>query len=262
MDLSSQIKRFRLLDKMSKNCNNYIYNIQQHPLTPELYNENLFNYGHNIAECDHNILDDWNCIKSLLPIDDTTKNAIDIGTKWGEWIRPMEPFFDLIYCFEPNLENINMISHNCNVSKLRLYKCCAGELYANSIYIDKKRKIVNNITLPIDFVNPKDIVLIRICANGNELQVIKGALKTILKYKPIIIVQYFEFKKGEALHFLFEIGMQLVTKLQNYYVFNWAIDESFVEYVEFNKELSESYEIDEIDNNDDVFTECLINEET
>lgn len=223
--------------------------INQHPLTIELHKENLFNYGHNIAEYDPTIIDDWNCIKTLLPAN--PKHAIDIGTKWGEWTRSMESTFDLIYCFEPNMENINMIKHNCILRKLQIYNCYAGKTYGNTIYT-RKKILKRKITIPIDYINPVDVDLIRISANGNELAVIKGAIKTIIKYKPIIIIQHFT----EAFSFLFDIGMQLVTKLQNdYYILNWEISD----YPEINKELDELY--NDIDNSTEIInipTECLI----
>lgn len=228
----SKIRHVKILNELAKNHVNYIRKVHQHPLTPNLYKENLFNYGKSVKKYDPVMANEWKLISSLLkPLVPST--AIDIGTKLGEWARIMEPNFDLIYCFEPNLENIKLISQNCILNKLRIYNCCSGSSFGNTTYTNpKQKKEYKSVTLPIDYIHPINVNLIRISAGGRELDVVKGATNTILKYKPIVIIQF----NTEALQYLFDLGMQPVTKMKNYYILNWDININTKKYICFNND--------------------------
>lgn len=278
MDLSTHIRKIKYMEKQLRNPNSYIYTVSQHPLVIDFHKENLFNYGGDIQVYNSKIAEDWNCVNALLDKRPSCVNAIEIGTKWGEWTRLLGKRFSLIYCFEPIASQIDMLSYNCVVKKLKVYNCCAGasfksvSMYGTSIYnsntersLKKKSKIRQMRTIPIDKINPDNIDLIRISANGYELPVLKGAIETIRKYKPIIIIQQagldiewrpLESTRNEAMSFLFDIGMHLITKIYNdHYVFDWNPICNIVslnEYLTFNNEdLTDSYEFQGITSDDE-----------
>lgn len=138
------------------------------------------------------------------------KNCIDVGANIGNHSIFFSNFFKKIYSFEPNQNNFRCLENNTeNIKNIEIYNCGLGDrnikktIYINPLNmggssfvyktkIKKKAKIVklDNLINKI-----KDIFLIKIDVEGYEDKVIRGGLKVIKKFRPIILYESFGKKK-------------------------------------------------------------------
>jgi len=131
------------------------------------------------------------------------RNCIDIGAHYGLMSYHMSERFENVYSFEiePSVRKcleMNMDEFDC--SNVKVYPCGVGE--SNKLvginFAPKGKTFgthINNKALPmieiksIDSFDFKDIDFIKIDAEGYEPFIIDGAIKTIKKYKPIILYE-------------------------------------------------------------------------
>ena len=81
----------------------------------------------------------------------------------------------------------------------------------------------------LDSYEFSDVDLIKIDVEGYELQVVKGAAKTIAQSRPIIILEqrgceiknFGECESGQALRYLDEMGMRRIWKIEHDWVLGW-----------------------------------------
>lgn len=125
-------------------------------------------------------------------------NAIDVGCRDGEFTRYLTWNFNHVYCYD--YRSRVQFPMNINLSKVTHYQCAIGkelsQEYAsgrgnlrNSV-IDKKWIDKKSIRIfPLDYFKLKDINLIKVDVDGMDKEVIEGAIETIKKYKPVIIIE-------------------------------------------------------------------------
>ena len=151
------------------------------------------------------VIFDW--LKINLPAD---KTVIDIGARDGNWFDKInktsnfkeahlfEPIPDIAESTQIKFQNNPRITvHNIALSDvnslLEFYidtKSGAWSgLKKHQHFNSKRYKTINVNVKTVDSFNFKNIGLIKIDSEGNELNIIKGAIDTIKNYKPII---YFE----------------------------------------------------------------------
>ena len=77
----------------------------------------------------------------------------------------------------------------------------------------------------LDSFNFEDVDYIKIDVEGHELKVLKGAINTINKYSPLIVVEengsaekWNKGIKNEALNYLQELGYKIVAQERNDYI--------------------------------------------
>ena len=132
------------------------------------------------------------------------RNAIDIGGHIGIYSAALSEIFN-VTAFEPS--PINYKCYEKNVPNATLHKCGLGNKNEilklsldenntgnNSIVEDIG---VNKIDIPIkrlDDFNFKDIDLIKIDVQGFEEQVLLGSKETIMREKPILIIEVITHK--------------------------------------------------------------------
>lgn len=138
------------------------------------------------------------------------KIIIDIGARHGNWFEKVDAInnYKEAHLFEPipDVANNTQIKfqhnqritvHNIAISNttsiLEFYvdtKSRAWSGLKKHQHLNRKRyKTINVDVRTVDSLNLKNIGLIKIDSEGNELSIIKGGVDTIKKYKPII---YFE----------------------------------------------------------------------
>ena len=170
-------------------------------------------------------------------------HAVDIGANIGKVTNTL---FDMgwkkVTAFEPtpaifaklteNTKDKNVSLHNIGVSnkKGKLFFAMAPwqeEQLTNQVvspgFWNKKKWDIQKIkTVALDDLDLEHIDLLKIDVEGHERQVVKGAEKTIKKFKPIIVIEIsFENKvfdkviskdHGKALDILLSWGYTLYTK--------------------------------------------------
>jgi FkbM family methyltransferase len=161
--------------------------------------------------------------------------SIDVGGNWGAYSYYLYLLKSKIKIFEPNLfcskilKNWAKNKNNINVFNVALSNCegkvdlkipftnkiihhASGTIHDNIKNKESKYfKIVKQSVFrkKLDTYNFKNVKFIKIDAEGHELKVIQGALKTIQKYKPILLVEI------EQRHHLFISIKNLFKKVLN-----------------------------------------------
>jgi len=130
--------------------------------------------------------------------------VVDIGANIGNHAIYFNTFLKpkRIICFEPEPENFGMLQRNINHlsdhSRIDMLRtaigaeagCCSMRTFENNRGM---ARIISNEgdiqALPLDSFDLKDVELIKIDVEGYELEVLKGAEKTINNNRPIIIIE-------------------------------------------------------------------------
>lgn len=157
--------------------------------------------------------------------------AIDVGANVGLWSRHLVEKFDRVIAFEPleqvysclelNVKNlpveINRFALGSVTDKIEMVYDAknTGGSYVSEIgtgSIDIKR---------MDELNLPKFGLLKIDCEGHELEVIKGGEQTILKYKPIVIVEQHPESEYCAASYLKDLGAKQISNVRKDYIFGW-----------------------------------------
>ena len=136
--------------------------------------------------------------------------AIDIGGCYGLISNQMAEFFDTVYSFEPSPEayaclvlnaqdNINTynfgISDQAETNKTLYFTRNDGTNRYEKPSLNnwnrwkRTMKTFSTEVKTLDSLNVKDVDLIKFDVEGHEYLSLQGSLKTIKKYKPVIIME-------------------------------------------------------------------------
>ena len=130
----------------------------------------------------------------------TNATAIDIGCRDGEFTRYLSRTFDKIYCFDYRKRNQFCMNVDVRNNKIFHFACplgaeqtkekASGRGNFRATKLDPKWRHYKPVQIyPLDFFHIKKVSLIKIDVDGMEEEVIKGAMKTIKKSKPVIIIE-------------------------------------------------------------------------
>lgn len=152
-------------------------------------------------------------------------NAVDVGARYGEYTRYLISHFDHVYCFEPRDNVANKFARNVDVSKVSFYPTAIGDqsgtvdMYGGAIGKDgpKEHKHRTRPVHTLDQFDLPDVRYIKIDVEGYELKVLKGAVNTIQKYRPLIVIEqngqderFGHSESGEASQFLINLDYEIV----------------------------------------------------
>lgn len=157
--------------------------------------------------------------------------AVDVGANVGLWSKHLVEKFDRVIAFEPleqvysclelNVKNlpveINRFALGSVTDKIEMVYDAknTGGSYVSEIgtgSIDIKR--MDELDLP-------KFGLLKIDCEGHELEVIKGGEQTILKYKPIVIVEQHPESEYCAATYLKYLGAKQISNVRKDYIFGW-----------------------------------------
>jgi len=135
---------------------------------------------------------------------------IDIGANVGAYTLSLYPFASQVYAFEASRHNLRILKSNRKRNSIKnitvLHRAVHNTnneivaLYVGQDSMYCKGGGVENVkTITIDSfcddIKIKNVAVIKIDIEGNELKALQGARKTINRFKPIIIC---EFNAGTA----------------------------------------------------------------
>lgn len=159
-----------------------------------------------------------------------TRNVIQAGGNVGLYAKEYSKFFNNVYTFEPEYLNFKCLNLNATEKNIFKYQCCLGfnsdpvklniSDYLNSrwkIREHTKGKVIDTLeganvggysvdgvgnipVIEIDSLKLLDLDLIHLDIEGFEGFAIQGAMKSINKYKPIIVLEL-GFNHGEKYQF-------------------------------------------------------------
>jgi FkbM family methyltransferase len=168
--------------------------------------------------------------------------AIDIGANVGLHSVRFSQKFKEVISFEPTTLNFNCLKNNCSsLNNVRLENCGLGivgeETAVISIPKDNDNcgafSIVDFKDHTTELIQESIVIktldsfnlspnLIKIDTQGYEMNVLQGAVNTILKSKPVLLIEC-EYKKNirEVNNFLLQFGYTLVGSVKKDKV--WAV---------------------------------------
>ena len=179
------------------------------------------------------------------PYIDNFRIALDVGARNGDYAKYLAEDFDHSHCFEPRQQYKKRFKRALenNLNKATWHPVALGEEEKNVTMIgpvvlnleDKQYKskkggvvrAVNRLAKKFSELNVKqkrlddysfdDVDYIKIDVEGHELNVLKGAVKTIERCKPIIVIEqnrvterYGKGNKFDAKNFLISLGYEVV----------------------------------------------------
>ena len=164
----------------------------QYKLPYDLYEDSVFKYKHGLKYVPQNV------IKSL-----DNKDFLDCGAHIGDsalmFTRNYYP--NKIYSFEPILDNYNFLLENIKLNNLKKVipikkglgeKSCTVRIHSlgpSSRVSEDGNANIEIITID-EFVSETNssVGLIKIHVEGYELEVLKGAKRTIKELKPVLLI--------------------------------------------------------------------------
>lgn len=164
------------------------------------------------------------------------RTAIDVGAFVGQWSRVMSMDFERVVAFEPVLDyrdcwNINMESVDNaemigialgNMSgDVRLMNYTEGSYGDTRIMdADDNGDLVGTADMrPLDSFHIDRVDLIKIDCEGYEKQVIEGAMLTLERNKPVVIIE--QKKNLDALEPLESLGAIQRDVIRGDYIYSW-----------------------------------------
>jgi FkbM family methyltransferase len=137
-------------------------------------------------------------------------NAVDVGCRDGEFTRYLSWSFDHVHAFDYRRRIYFAMNIDITKNKVTHYTCALGEHIATeyasgrgnfrSTKVDPRWKNKQQKIYTLDYFDLKDINLIKIDVDGMDGEVIKGAIETIQKYKPVIIIEEISSTDGMPNH--------------------------------------------------------------
>ena len=121
------------------------------------------------------------------------KTVIDIGAWCGTWAKAIEPFARKVIAFEPDKTHFECLQRNCTINCDPRLEAVGSEIKEIALTEDNftqaKRVIQegNIRMITIDSMDYQDVDMIKIDVEGYEMEVLKGATKTLETVKYLMI---------------------------------------------------------------------------
>ena len=121
------------------------------------------------------------------------RTVLDIGAWCGTWAKAMEPYAKRIVAFEPDATHFECLQRNCTINCDPRKEAVGAEIKGISLTEDdftQAKRIDKDGPIrmtTLDSLDYKDVDLIKIDVEGYEMQVLKGAEKTLGKVQYIMI---------------------------------------------------------------------------
>lgn len=152
------------------------------------------------------IMDDWSAfVPKIVPRIKKTRTVVQAGGHCGLYAKLYAKTFNKVFTFEPEHNNFVHLVHNCDDTKIVKMNCALGSenkfvsmgivSYINTGMHKVLPDGVNGIIsycVTLDSIKPPDVDLIHLDVEGYEYQALKGAVKTINKHKPLIVLEMSE----------------------------------------------------------------------
>jgi len=157
--------------------------------------------------------------------------AVDVGANVGLWSKHLVEKFNRVIAFEPLEQVYSCLEMNCKDLPVEINKFALGSTNSKvTMTYDSENtggSFVSKVgqgTIDIKTLDSLDLPkfgMLKIDCEGHELEVVKGGKDTILKYKPIVIVEQHPESKYQAADYLRELGAVSLGNVRKDYIFGW-----------------------------------------
>jgi len=121
------------------------------------------------------------------------KTVIDVGAWCGTWAKAIEPFAKKVIAFEPDKTHFECLQRNCTINCTPRMEAVGSEIKWISLTEDdftqaKRVDQQGDIRMTtIDSMEYQDVDMIKIDVEGYEMEVLKGATKTLESVQYLMI---------------------------------------------------------------------------
>jgi len=157
--------------------------------------------------------------------------AIDVGANVGLWAKPLAKRFNRIIAFEPMPQVLECLKLNVNGLPVEINEFALSNVSGNidmvydSVNTGSSYVVENSAgSIELKTLDELDLPkfgLLKVDCERHDLQVLQGAEKTILKYKPIIVVEQHPDTEYCAGNYLKHLGAIEYTNVRKDYIFGW-----------------------------------------
>lgn len=172
---------------------------------------------------------------ALVPAD-RRRRCVDVGAHVGLWSMQLVKAFQFVMAFEPNpivadLWRWNVAAKNAHLRQVALGKSEASvglKIYDGHSGHTQVCGAGDVPMQPLDSFGFVDVDLIKIDVEGHELAVVKGAIETLHRCRPVVVVEQkgedgrLGLKKDGALAYLQSIGMWSIDCIGGDYFMVWT----------------------------------------
>ena len=163
--------------------------------------------------------------------------AIDIGAHVGFWTYYLTKSFIHVHSFEPLKRHIECFKKNIAADNVTLHSYGLSNKKENRllIYDDKNsggtfvdpKKIGDTAFVRLDDFKFSEIDFIKIDVEGYEEFILQGAEETLIRNKPIIIIEQkessikYNIERYEAVKFLEKLGASIFERVKDDFIMGW-----------------------------------------
>jgi len=157
--------------------------------------------------------------------------AVDVGANVGLWAKPLTEKFKQVLAYEPMQQVYECLELNVKDLPVQINSFALGSVNDKVTMEFDKDNTGNsyvsdigtgNITIKrMDDLNLPKFGLLKIDCERHELEVLKGATETILKYKPIIVCEQHPDTNECAGEYIKSLGAKELTNVRKDYIFGW-----------------------------------------
>jgi FkbM family methyltransferase len=160
-------------------------------------------------------------------------NAVDVGCRDGEFTRYLTWEFPHVYCFD--YRRRPFFAGNVSLQAVTHYTVALGATQSQELgsgrnnfrnpvvdapyRIRKLKENTQDTILPLDSFQLPEVNLIKIDVDGMEEEVLKGAVETLAKYQPVIVIEELIMADGlpnhDGIKFLSDLGYEEVFKIES-----------------------------------------------
>jgi FkbM family methyltransferase len=163
--------------------------------------------------------------------------AVDVGGHVGFWSYYLARAFGTVHAFEPNPAFCHCFERNVREKNVRLHRVALGEANktialevdpANTGATHVRPQAVGDLPMRrLDDFHLEEVDLIKVDVEGYERLVLEGARETLLRCRPVVIIEQKDFagrygdERFAASELLLSLGAQVLAQVVADMIFGW-----------------------------------------
>jgi len=167
------------------------------------------------------------------------RTAGDVGAHVGLWAMHLAKHFERVVAFEPVPAFRECFHRNCTSERVQMFPVALGAADgevridyrpedSGGTHVSKDGDLVS-VVKPLDSFSLQSVDCLKIDCEGYELEVLKGAVETLKRCHPCVIVEQkphklgpnFGIKGTPAVDFLRAMGAKLRREMGGDYILSW-----------------------------------------